>query len=276
MDLVWNRLVVRIAMCGVLIGCAPSPPAPVPAPPPRTATVRIAAAADLRLALPEILAQCEQQDATLHCEVTYGASGVLYSQLENQAPFDLFLSADVQYPQRLVDLRLAEGATQFEYAIGHVVVWVPRDAMLDLDELGLRAVLAPTVRKVVIANPRHAPYGRAAEAALKSAGLLGQIADRLVIAESISQAAQFLETGAADIGLISLSVCQSPALAERGRYWIVPQNAYPPLVQGGVILNAARERQGAERVKDYLRSDAGRAILRKFGFGEPGSAAPKQ
>lgn len=230
--------------------------------------VAIAAASDLKFALEDVMAEFGKLHPEVDCRVTFGSSGSFFAQLSNKAPFDLYLSADIDYPRKLIDQGLAIRDTEFQYAIGHVVVWVPRDSPLTLEESGVDALLDPSVSKIAVANPRHAPYGRAAIAALKSLGVHSQVESRLVLAENIAQAAQFVETGAADIGLISLSLALSPTLKDKGRSWVVPETAYPPIVQGGVIMNWAQDLPAADKVRAYLLSDKGRAILKKYGFTE--------
>ena len=233
------------------------------APPPRLA---IAAAADLQFALTEAKAAFAKTRPGLEIAITYGSSGNFYTQIANKAPFDLFLSADLSYPRKLVEAGLADGATEFRYSRGRLVLWVPKDSPIPLEQLGMRALLHPAARKVAIANPRHAPYGRAAEAALAKLGLLEAVKPRLVFGENIGQAAQFVQTGAADIGILALSLAKAPALAAAGRTFEVPQDAYPPLDQGGVIPNHARNRAAALAFRDFLRSPGGLAILAKYGF----------
>src|SRR5262245_958909 len=246
---------------------------PPPVPPPPAAgsrEVRVAAASDLKFALADIAAAFAQVHPDVAVKVTYGSSGNFYTQLSSEAPFDLFLSADLEYPRKLVEQGRAVEGTDFRYAVGRLVVWVPNGSSLDLEKLGLRAAVDPGVKKVAIANPRHAPYGRAAEAALKHAGVYEQVKDRLVLGENIAQAAQFVESGAADVGLIALSLALAPAMKDRGRYWEVPAEAFPRIDQGGVELTWAKEKAAVRRLRDYLTGAHGRAVLRKYGFGLPG------
>lgn len=226
----------------------------------------IAAAADLQFALTEVKAAFTKAQPGLEVAITYGSSGNFYTQLTNKAPFDLFLSADLDYPKKLVAAGLADGSTAFRYSRGRLVLWVPKGSPIPLEQLGMRALLHPAARKVAIANPRHAPYGKAAEAALRKLGLLDALAPRLVFGENIGQTAQFVQTGAADIGILALSLAKAPALAATGRTFEVPPDAYPPLDQGGVILNHARNRAAALAFRDFLRSPQGLAILRRYGF----------
>jgi molybdate transport system substrate-binding protein len=232
--------------------------------------VRVAAAADLRFALDQAAAEFMTRNPDTKVIVTYGSSGNLYAQLANEAPFDLFLSADIEYPRKLVEQGRAVKGSEFVYAVGHLVVWVPTKSGLDLDRLGLAAVTDPAVRKVALANPKTAPYGRAAEAALKRQGLYEPAKDKLVFAENVAQAAQFTESGAADVGLIALSLAASPAMKDKGRYWPVPLDAYPRLEQGGVILTGAKEPEAAQSLRDFLTGPDGRAVLKRYGFTREG------
>jgi molybdate transport system substrate-binding protein len=232
--------------------------------------VRVAAAADLKFALDEVVAEFAGGHPGIRVEVTTGSSGNLFAQLSNGAPFDLYLSADVEYPRQLIDAGLAVRESEFVYAVGHLVVWVPRASPLDVQKLGVRALLDPAVRKVAIANPRHAPYGRAALAALKSLGVYEQVRDRLVLGENIQQTAQFVHTGAADAGLLALSLAVAPPLRDEGRYAEVPADAYPRIEQGGVILARAQDREAAEALRTFLTSQEGKAVLHRYGFFVPG------
>lgn len=232
--------------------------------------VRVAAAADLKYALEEVVAEFRRGHPGIRVEVTPGSSGHLFAQLSNQAPFDLFLSADVEYPRRLIEAGLALKESEFVFAVGHLVVWVPRASPLDVQKLGVKALLDPAVSKVAIANPRHAPYGRAAEAALNSLGVYERVRDRLVLGENVQQAAQFVHTGAADAGLLALSLAVAPPLRDEGRYTEVPAEAYPRIEQGGVILSWAQDREAAEALRAFLVGPEGKAVLRRYGFFVPG------
>lgn len=242
-----------------LLGCGR---APAPAP----GEVRVAAAADLQFALDDLLAEFHAGHPDVHVRVSYGASGNFFAQLGNKAPFDVFFSADIDYPRRLVDQGLASKEDEFLYAVGHLVVWVPRTSPVDLQRQGIRALLDPRVRKVAIANPRHAPYGRAALAALKKLGVYDKVKEKIVNGENVAQAAQFVESGSADAGVIALSLALSPALRDRGRHWEVPLDAYPRLEQGGIILSWAQDRAAALALRAFVLSGEGRAVLKRYGF----------
>jgi molybdate transport system substrate-binding protein len=176
--------------------------------------VRVAAAADLKFALEEVVQAFGQRHPRIDAKVTYGASGTFFAQLSNRAPFDLYLSADVDYPRKLIEQGLADKDSEFLYAVGHVVVWVPQSSPVDVQKFGVKALLDPSIKKVTIANPKHAPYGRAAEAALKSLGVYEDLKDKLVLGENIAQAAQFVQSGSADAGVIAMSLALAPPMRD--------------------------------------------------------------
>src|SRR5262249_19846335 len=155
------------------------------------------------------------------------------------------------------------------YAVGQLVVWVPESSSLDVEKLGLQALMEPSVRKVAIANPKFAPYGRAAEAALKQAGLYDKGQDRLGLGDNVAQTAQFVQTGAADVGLLALSLVSAPTLKAKGRYREIPPDLFPRLEQGGVILSRAKDKEAARLLRAFLCGDEGRAVLRRYGFHLP-------
>jgi molybdate transport system substrate-binding protein len=229
-------------------------------------TVSIAAAADLQFALERIIAKFREDRPDVAVTATYGSSGNFFAQLSSKAPFDVYLSADINYPTKLAEKGLAAKEAVFPYARGRIVLWVPNASKLDLAALGSRALLDPSVKRISIANPDHAPYGRAAVAAMKNWEKDGKPTAEIVRAENISQAAQFVDTGAADIGIIAESLAIAPTMKQRGRYWVVPQNDYPPIEQGGVILPWAKDPEAAKVFKEFLTGPKGKAVLKEFGF----------
>jgi molybdate transport system substrate-binding protein len=235
----------------------------------RAQEVRVAAAADLKFAMQDLAAQFEKQSAT-KVDVTYGSSGNFFSQFQSGAPFDLFFSADIDYPKKLEAAGLTEPGTLYNYAVGQIVIWMPADAKADLAQLGWQALLDPGVQKISIANPEHAPYGRAAVAALKSAGIYDQVQPKLVYGENIAQAAQFVQSGNAQAGIIAMSLAVSPAMKD-GKRWKIPANLYPSIEQAVVILKDAKNKSQARAFLDFVKSDAARATLSKYGFVIPGS-----
>jgi molybdate transport system substrate-binding protein len=238
-------------------------------------TLSIAAASDLRFAMPELAARFEQQTGA-KLNVTYGSSGNFFAQMQSGAPFDLFFSADSDYPRRLASAGLADPATLYEYALGRLVLWVPADSPVDVAHRGWDALLDPAIRKIAIANPRHAPYGRAAVVALKSAGIYDCVERKLVYGENISQTAQFVQSGNAQAALLAYSLAVSPALQSAGKYWEVPATAHPPLLQAAIVLQSSPRKALAQSFLQFLKSPEAQAILRRNGFTPPAVAAPPQ
>lgn len=233
------------------------------------AQVTVAAAADLGPALQDI-SRNYQQKGGHEIKVSLGASGNLTQQIKNGAPFDIFLSADEDYPKKLIEGGFADSSSLYRYAIGKLVLWVPANSTLDLEHAGMNVLLDPSVKKIAIANPQHAPYGKAAVAALKHDGLYEKVASRLVLGENVSQAAQFVESGNAQAGLVALSHALAPGMKEKGRYREVPTGSYPELDQAAVILSRSQHKQDAAAFLDYLKSADARAILQRYGFSLPG------
>lgn len=231
--------------------------------------LRVAAASDLKFALDAVVAQFEAAHPDVDVRVTYGSSGNFHAQLTQKAPFDLYFSADIGYPRKLVDAGVADKDTLFEYAVGRIVIWVPNNSPIDVEKLKHESLLHESARKVAIANPAHAPYGRAAEAAMRDLGVYDAVKDRLVLGENIAQTAQFIDSGAADIGIIALSLAIAPEMKDRGSYWEVPLKHFPRMLQGGVIPSHAEHPADAKLLRDFVTSEAGRAILREYGFYMP-------
>jgi molybdate transport system substrate-binding protein len=226
----------------------------------------IAAASDLKFAFDEVLTEFRKENPEHDPKATYGSSGTLFAQIENGGPYDLFLSADTKFPQRLIDGGKAEKDSLFVYAIGQVVVWARMGASVNPEKVGEKALVDPSVRKIAIANPDVAPYGAAAVAALKSFGLYERVQPRLVLGENVAQAAQFVQSGAADVGMISHSLAVSSKMKNDGRFWKVPEGAYPKLEQAGVVRIGAANAAGARELRAFLGSESGRAILERHGF----------
>jgi molybdate transport system substrate-binding protein len=230
--------------------------------------ITVAAAADLSTALQEVADNFEHKTG-VKVKLSFGASGALTQQIQNGAPFDVFFSADMDYPRQLVSAGQADGATLYQYAVGKLVLWVPADSSLDVEHKGMDVLLDPAVKKIAIANPQHAPYGRAAVAALKHYGLYERISDRLVLGENISQAAQFAESGNAQVGFVALAHASAPAMKGKGKYWVVPADAYPALAQGVVVVSRSQHKQEAAEFEEYVKTKEATDVLRKFGFTVP-------
>jgi molybdate transport system substrate-binding protein len=230
--------------------------------------ITVAAAADMSAALPELVAAYAKKTGQA-VKLSFGSSGNLTNQIRNGAPFDVFFSADEEYPQQLITEGLASKDTLYRYAVGRLVLWVPGDSPLDLSKLGIKALLDPSVKKISIANPETAPYGRAADAAVRHFGIYDQVSSRLVLGENVSQAAQFVESGNAQAGLIALSHALAPALKDKGRYWTVPLDAYPILNQAAVVLARSKQQDAARKFLEFLRTPEATSLLTSYGFSLP-------
>src|ERR1017187_8293350 len=231
--------------------------------------ITVAAASDLNYALKDLAARFEKKTGD-KVTLSFGASGNLYSQIQGGAPYDLFFSADIAYPQKLASAGLVESSSLRTYAVGHLVLWVPNGSSLD-PQLKMDLLLQSAVQRIAIANPTHAPYGRAAMAALEHFGMKDKVAGKLVFGENISQAAQFVQSGNAQAGLIALSLAVSPAMKDSGRYWELPTDSYPELQQGVALLAASKHKPAAEVFVEYVLSAEGAAVLEQYGFRVPRS-----
>jgi len=234
---------------------------------PTSAQIIVAAAADLNAALTEIAADYEKSGGGT-VRLSFGSSGNLFNQIQNGAPFDVFFSADLDYPEKLIEAGLAEKASLYPYAVGQLVLWVTASSSLDLHR-GMNILLDPSVKKISLANPEHAPYGRAAVAALRHFGLYEKVSDRFVFGENVSQAAQFVESGNAQAGFVALSHAMAPGMREKGRYWIIPSDAYPALQQAAVILSHSSKKAEAAAFLQYIQEPEAIGVLRHYGFSVP-------
>jgi molybdate transport system substrate-binding protein len=226
------------------------------------------AAADLSTALIQI-GDVYEKKTGVQVRLSFGASGALTQQIQKGAPFDLFFSADMDYPRQLIATGNADGASLYQYAVGKLVLWVPADSGLDVEHQGMNILLDPSVKKIAIANLQHAPYGRAVVAALKHAGVYDHVADRLVLGENVSQAAQFVESGNAQAGFIALAHALAPEMRGKGKYWEIPADDYTPLAQGVVVLSHSRQKKEAAGFVEHVKTKESAELLRKYGFTLP-------
>jgi molybdate transport system substrate-binding protein len=224
----------------------------------------VAAASDLSFALKEI-AQKYQHDTGNTLKLSFGSSGNFFVQIQNGAPFDIFFSADLDYPKKLEQAGLAEPCTLESYGSGKIVLWVPNHSQLDVSN-GMKVLLDPAIRKIAIANPGHAPYGRAAEQALKKSGIYDEIKEKLVIGENISQTAQFVQTGNADIAIVALSLALSPTMKSDGRFVEISTDLYDPLTQALIVLKSSTKKGVVRTFLEYMQQIDVQQILRKYGF----------
>src|ERR1700676_1900244 len=223
--------------------------------------IRVDAAADLQFALDDLTAQYAKQ-AGKKVQVSYGSSGNFFAQIQNGAPFDVFFSADIDYPRKLEAAGLAEPGTLYEYAVGRIVIWMPADSRVDVAKQEWAALLDASVQRIAIANPEHAPYGRAAVAALRKAGIYEHVSAKLVYGDNISQAAQFVQSGNAQAGIVALSLATSPAMKD-GKRWEIPAAMHSPIQQAAMVLKGAQNKEAARAFLEFVKSEAGRATLVK-------------
>jgi molybdate transport system substrate-binding protein len=235
---------------------------------------RVAAASDLQFALADLAAQYEKQSGA-KLAITYGSSGNFFAQIRNGAPFDLFFSADIAYPQKLIDGGFAEPDSRYIYAFGRIVLWLPPESPLDPARFQWSTLLDARIQKIAVANPEHAPYGRAAVAALQKAGLYQQLQSKLVYGENISQAAQFAQSGSAQAGILAMSLTFAPAM-KSGKTWEIPHDLYPPLEQAVVLLKSSPNKAAARAFLAFLQTESARATLARYGFTLPASSESRE
>ncbi len=231
--------------------------------------LNIAAASDLKFALTDLATAYEKQSG-VKLSLTFGSSGNFFAQIQNGAPFDIFFSADSDYPRKLNEAGLVLPNSADSYAVGKLVIWSPANSKLTPEKSGWQSLLDPAVQKIAIANPDHAPYGRAAAEALKNCGLYEKIKSKLVFGENISQAGQFVQSGNAEIGILAESLIHSPSFTS-GHAWQIPQNQYTPLLQSFVVLKTSANKSAALAFLAYVKSPAAQTILEKYGFAKPES-----
>lgn len=232
--------------------------------------LQVAAAADLATCIDEINRSFAQSVGGADVRSSIGSSGNFFAQIKNGAPFDVFLSADTHYPRELAKAGAADGATLVIYAHGRLMMWTT-DPTLDLNA-GFALLTDPKITRIAIANPELAPYGRAAKAALEHAGIWKTIQHKLVFGENIAQTAQFVETGNAQIGFVGSAHIKTANNAAKGRAWQVPADFYPLIEQGGIVTAKGRTNPLAPQYLAFIRSEAGRKILLRYGFTLPEAA----
>lgn len=229
--------------------------------------IRVAAAADLQSAFADIAAQFEKNSG-ISVKLTYGSSGDFFHQIENGAPFDMFFSANLDYAKQLRAAGLALPESYYEYARGKIVLWSRQEIKLELSS-SLQILVHPSIRRVAIANPQHAPYGQAAVAALKKENIYDKVQNKLVFGENISQAASFVLSGAADAGIIALSLARSPNMRDKGYYVEIPSADYPPIEQACVILRSSRNKEAANQFLVFIKTPEVAKLLGSYGFELP-------
>lgn len=231
----------------------------------------IAAASDLRFALDEIIALYRELHPDHQVQVIYGSSGKMTTQIMNGAPYDIFFSADIRFPERLEQAGLTATAPA-AYAIGRIVIW---SNTLDASQLTLRDL--PTdrrIRRIAIAQPSHAPYGLRAQEAMEAAGVWEAVQPRLVFGENIAHAAQMVESGAADVGIIALSLARFPALAEYP-HLLIDDTKHNPLTQGYVVTRRGADKAAVMNFARFMETDEAHALMERYGFVMPERASAR-
>lgn len=247
-------LVLAIICCLPVISAAQATPR----------EITVAAASDLQFVLPEIAARFEKQTGT-HVKLTFGSSGNFFAQIQNGAPFDVFFSADIDYAKNLESAGLSAPGSLTEYATGKLVLWLPAESKFDVHR-GLELLPDPGIKKIAIANPQHAPYGRAAVAALQHEKLYDRVKDKLVLGENISQTASFVVSGSADAGLVALSLALAPSLKDKGKFVEIPTDEYPEIRQAAVIVKSSKQTSSAREFLTYSTSAAVGDLWKNYGF----------
>lgn len=233
--------------------------------------VTVAAAADLKFAMDEIVATFKKANPADEVDVIYGSSGKFHTQIQQGAPYDLYFSADIGFPRELAKAGLAASDVK-PYALGRIVLW---SSSLDASKMTLDSLADPKITHIAIANPKHAPYGKRAEEALRAAGLWERVEPKLVYGENIAHTAQFVQTGNAQVGIIALALAVNPELAGKGAYWLIPDKLHAPLEQGYIITKRAEGNALAKRFADYIGSKPARSVMTKYGFVLPSEVAGK-
>lgn len=259
----WRLLIPWIGLT-LLIGLAATPSSVAQTSPP-AGEITVAAASDLRYAMDSLVSLFRRQQPRIKVTVIYGSSGKFFQQISHDAPFDVFFSADIDYPNQLKQRALTASPIH-TYAIGRLVLW---SQTLDPVLKGMKTLVDPTIRTIAIANPLHAPYGQRAEESLKHYGLYEQVKSRFVKGENIAQTAQFVATGAADIGIIALSLALSPSLEAKGHYFLIPATTHAPLEQAYVVLKRAQANKAAFAFTAFVASPPAQTVLKTFGFSIP-------
>ena len=228
--------------------------------------VLIAAASDLQFAMSEVAAAFRSEHPDAVVKVTYGSSGNFYTVIRQGAPFDLYFSADVKYPDMLQTAGLSATPPKL-YAEGRIVLMTPPGSSLD-PRRGLELLNDPAVKRIAIANPEHAPYGARAKEALEHYGVWDQVQPKLVLGENISQTAQFVQTGNADVGILALSLAKSSALKEAS-YWLIPAESHLPLRQAFIVTNQGAKNPLANAFAEFVAGAGARSIMETYGFVRP-------
>lgn len=261
-------LLTMVCLALGVMGCGSSANPPSAAPPGQR-NLKIASSTDMKFALTELVDEFQEAHSEIKVQVAYAASGVHYARLLKGAPCDLFLSSDIELPRGLVEAELADQESLFQFAVGQIAIWAPTGRGIDVEERRIECLTDPRVTKIAIADPKQAPYGRAAEAVLENYHIAEQVRGKIVVCDNVAQAAEFAKDGRADVAIVALSLAISPLLKSDGDYWLIPPTRYPTIHQGGVILNNAQDRPAADAFRSFISGPVGREVLKRHGFQLP-------
>lgn len=224
--------------------------------------VRVAVAANFTAPMERIAAHFTQ-DTGHKLAIAYGATGKFYAQISNGAPFDVFLAADDKTPARLEKEGLAVSGSRFTYAMGKLVLWSPKEGVVDSQGAVLKQ---GGFSHLALANPKLAPYGVAAEEVMQKLGVLDALKSKLVLGENITQAYQFVASGNAELGFVALSQVKKEGAEIKGSHWLVPGNLYAPIRQDAVLLTKGKDNAAALQFLKYLRGKPAAAIISGYGY----------
>lgn len=234
--------------------------------------ITVAAAADLKFAMDEVVTAFKKSNPAEEVEVIYGSSGKAHTQIQQGAPYDLYFSADVAFPQELIKGGFAASAEVIPYALGRIVLW---SNSKDASRMTLANLTDSQITHIAIANPKHAPYGKRAEEALRASELWEKVEPKMIYGENITQTAQFVQTGNAEVGILALSIAMAPELSSKGGHYLIPDNLHEPLNQGFIILKRAENNKLAKQFAGYMTSKETRAVMTKYGFILPSESTGK-
>lgn len=255
------KLLAFLSIVCCLLGAAPA----------HAEKITIAAAADLKFAMDDIVSAFNKQHTGHDVQVTYGSSGKFHTQIQQGAPYDLFFSADIAFPRELA--RNGQAASEVKaYAIGRIVLW---SATRNAATMTLASLADPGITKIAIANPKHAPYGKRAEEALRAAGVWESVQTKLVFGENISQTAQYVQSGNAQVGIIALALVRNPELAKKGGYYLIPDTMHNPLEQGFIITRHGGQSTLARQFTEFMSTKQARNIMINYGFVLPNEKSGK-
>ena len=229
-----------------------------------THKLTVAAAADLSFAMKELVKQFEIEHSNSQVDIVLGSSGNAFTQIQNGAPFDMFFSADISYPEKLKAANLVASEIKL-YAIGRIVLWSTK---YDASKMKLQDLIDPKIHKIAIATPSHAPYGKRAQEAMEHEKIWDEVQQKLVFGENISQAAQFAYSGAAEIAIIALSLASSQQFKGKvkGDYYLIPDSLHAPLEQAYVILKHGESNDLAKQFAEFVATPKARKVFEKYGF----------